>query len=120
MDARIARTLALINRRMRDRLTITDLAEKAGLSPSRFAHVFRREVGVSPGRYLHEVRMQRARALLESSFKTVTEVMEQVGCRDASHFTRDFRRYHGCSPTECRGSIWGRQPVRAVRARARA
>jgi AraC-like DNA-binding protein len=106
MDARIARTVALMNRRMRDRLTIAELADAAGLSPSRFAHLFRVVIGVAPYRYLHELRMTRARALLEGTFMTVTQVMDQVGCEDPSHFARDFRRHHGCAPRDCRASMW--------------
>ena len=108
MDSRIARTLALMNRRLRDRLTIDELAAEAGLSPSRFAHLFRLEVGVAPGRHLQELRMKRARLLLESTFMTVTQVMQRVGCHDLSHFSRDFRRHHGRSPRECRGSMLDR------------
>ena len=102
MDTRITRALDDIARRIGDPLSIAVLAAGSGLSPSRFAHLFRREVGTSPARYLHVLRMLRARALLESTFLTVKEVMVQVGCSDPSHFSRDFRRFHGIAPRECR------------------
>jgi AraC family transcriptional regulator, arabinose operon regulatory protein len=101
MDARIARTLALIDAHMDERWTIQRFAKCAGLSPSRFMHLFRRVMGVSPGQYLQERRMVRARALLEGTFLSVGEAMARVGCHDPSHFARDFRRHHGFPPSAC-------------------
>jgi transcriptional regulator GlxA family with amidase domain len=47
--------------------------------------------------------MERARVLLERTFLSVREVMAQVGFRDPSHFSRDFRRFHGIAPSAVRG-----------------
>jgi AraC-like DNA-binding protein len=110
MDARIARTLAVIDERMDEHWTIQRLAATAGLSPSRFMHLFRRATGISPGQYLQERRMVRARALLERTFISVGEAMTLVGCRDPSHFARSFKRHHGFPPSACR--VFGR-PRRA-------
>ena len=44
--------------------------------------------------------MERARTLLERTFLTVKQAMTQVGISDASHFARDYRRYHGFTPSE--------------------
>jgi AraC-like DNA-binding protein len=107
MDARITRAVEDIARRIAEPLSIAALAAGVSLSPSRFAHLFRHEVGTSPARYLHAVRMLRARALLEGTFLTVKEVMAQVGCNDPSHFSRDFRRFHGVAPRECRSLLEG-------------
>jgi AraC-like DNA-binding protein len=110
MDARIARTLALIEAHIDQQWTVPRFAAAAGLSPSRFMHVFRRVMGMSPGQYLQERRMVRARALLERTFVSVGEAMQRVGCRDPSHFARNFRRHHGFPPSACR--VFGR-PRRA-------
>ena len=110
MDARIARTLALIEAHLDERWTIQRFAASTGLSPSRFMHLFRHVMGMSPGQYLQERRMVRARALLERTFLSVGEAMTRVGCRDPSHFARDFRRHHGFPPSACR--VFGR-PRRA-------
>ena len=110
MDARIARILTAIDAQIDERWTIQRLSALAGLSPSRFIHLFRREMGMSPGQYLQEQRMVRARALLERTFVSVSEAMTRVGCRDPSHFARSFKRHHGFPPSACR--LFGR-PRRA-------
>jgi AraC-like DNA-binding protein len=102
MDTRIARALDYIDQHLDARLTIDTLSAAAGLSPSRFAHLFRHEVGTSPVQYVHTLRMLRARVLLERSSLSITEVMALVGCHDPSHFSRDFRWFHGVAPRQCR------------------
>ena len=103
MDRRIAHVIQHMETTTDAGPRIPELAALVGLSPSRFAHLFRDEVGMPPGRYLHRLRMQRARVLLERTFLSVRDVMIQVGFRDPSHFARDFRRYHGVAPSVLRG-----------------
>lgn len=102
MDTRITRALDYIDHHLDARLPIETLAAAADLSPSRFAHLFRHEVGTSPAQYVHTLRMLRARTLLERSCLSVKEVMALVGCHDPSHFSRDFRWFHGVAPRQCR------------------
>ena len=103
MDPRIARVIVHMEDSFDRGPRISDLAALVQLSTSRFAHLFRAETGVSPGRYLHTIRMQRARVLLERTFLNVRDVMLLVGFRDPSHFSRDFRRFHGIAPSAVRG-----------------
>jgi AraC-like DNA-binding protein len=53
---------------------------------------------------VHALRMIRARLLIERTCLSIKEVMVQVGCSDPSHFARDFRDFHGLSPTEWRAA----------------
>ena len=64
--------------------------------------LFIAQTGFPPVRYLQRLRLRRARLLLEGTLLSVKEVMALVGYNDASHFSRDFRRQHGASPTEFR------------------
>jgi AraC family transcriptional regulator, arabinose operon regulatory protein len=101
-DPRITWALDHLAAHLAEPLRVATLAACVNLSPSGFAHLFRREVGTSPARYLRDERMRRARLLLERTFLTVKEVMTLVGCTDASHFSRDFKRFHGVAPSELR------------------
>jgi AraC-like DNA-binding protein len=102
MDPRVTWAIAHIRQHLADPVSIPQLAAHVNLSTSRFAHLFRREVGVSPAKFLRAVRMARARLLLERTFLTVKEVMVLVGCSDPSHFSRDFREAHGMAPQHWR------------------
>jgi len=112
MDPRVAWTVDQMQRQMADSLPLAALARSVNLSVSRFAHLFRREMGISPARHLRAIRLARARVLLERSFLSVHDVMRLVGYHDPSHFARDFRRVHGTSPMSLRGASMmnSRQP----------
>src|SRR3954451_6645563 len=102
MDRRVQHAIATLDQQLATPVTVATLAADVNLSPSRFAHLFRREVGTSPARYIRAARMVRAYLLLTRTFLTVKEARALVGVNDASHFSRDFRRFHGISPNAAR------------------
>ena len=74
------------------------VAEDVNLSLSRFTHVFTDTIGVSPYHYLMNLRIARAKELLEYSALRVGEIAESVGFADPLYFSRIFRKYAGTSP----------------------
>jgi transcriptional regulator GlxA family with amidase domain len=58
------------------------------------------------GRPLHSFvkteRLDRARALLETTFLSVKQIADTVGAGDVSHFVRDFKKTFAMTPTEYR------------------
>jgi AraC family transcriptional regulator, arabinose operon regulatory protein len=112
-DFRVATAIAVMERRMAEPWRVEDLATIATLSPSRFAHLFQAETGTSPLRYLQDLRMERARCLLERTTVPVRDVMHQVGCRDLSHFSRQFSKRFGLAPRAYRRACFLR-PSSAV------
>jgi AraC family transcriptional regulator of arabinose operon len=83
-------------------VTVAELARRAGLSPSRFAHLFTEQVGVSPMRYLERQRMRLAEQLLDLTPRTVSEIARTVGFEDPLYFSSRFRAYAGVPPTAYR------------------
>lgn len=85
-------------------LSLSDLANEAGLSRSHFSRAFRRATGVPPYRWLTERRVERAKQLLHSSSLTAAEVGREVGYPSASHFGAVFTRHVGVTPGAYRRS----------------
>ena len=104
MDVRVQIAVALMREDLRRETSINRLARTVDLSPSRFQHLFKLEVGVSPARHLRQLRFEHARSLLETSLLSVKQVMAEVGIKDKSHFTREFKRAYGVTPTEYRAA----------------
>jgi transcriptional regulator GlxA family with amidase domain len=102
VDRRVAQAIERMHTALDSEISVTELARDVNLSASRFAHLFRAEVGQSPRAYLQSLRMQRAGELLDGTFLTIREVMLRVGVNDPSHFARNFRRHHGSSPRRFR------------------
>ena len=102
LDDRVRLAVDRITRDCAEPLTVEDLADAAHLSPSRLAHLFRRETGIAPMRYLERVRLERARDLLLMTRLPVAEVARQVGYDNPFYFSRLFRRFAGKPPRDYR------------------
>ena len=81
---------------------VADMARLANLSPSRFAVLYLRLLGVSPMEDLIHARVQRARALLTDERLSVREVADRTGFGSVCHFARLFRKHVGCAPRDYR------------------
>jgi AraC family transcriptional regulator, arabinose operon regulatory protein len=104
MEPRVACIIARMEEDLQRPPSITELAADVNLSASRLAHLFREETGTPPARYLHDLRLSRARVLLERTSLSINQVMNCVGLNDPSHFTRDFKRAYGMPPSHLRRS----------------
>ena len=105
MDPRIQKTIDFMREELSRRLTERELADKAGVSAQHLCHLFKNEIGETPVRYLNQLRMETARELLEAedtSSLSIKEIAARVGCRDMSHFVRDFQQRFGLSPRRYR------------------
>lgn len=98
MDVRVRRVIAEMQCHLESAVPVATLAERAGVSVSRFAHLFTAEVGISPARYLKLLRLERARQLLTTTTASVKAVALSVGIRDPSHFVRDYSAVYGETP----------------------
>jgi AraC family transcriptional regulator, arabinose operon regulatory protein len=111
MDQRIQIILMLMSDELRRAWTPTELAAVVNLSPSRLQHLFKQETGTTPARYLRALRLERAKALLETSLLSVKQIMHNVGIKDRSHFEREFKRAYGLTPAQCRATMLLARPI---------
>jgi AraC-like DNA-binding protein len=102
---RILEVMRFIRENHAVKLNVLQLARHAAMSPSHFAHRFRAVARVSPMRYLREVRLDAARARLLGSGSRVSEVAVEVGFESPAHFTREFKRRFGVSPSKSLASL---------------
>jgi AraC-like DNA-binding protein len=77
---------------------LLDLARSVGISHPKLNSCFRKAYGVTIFEYLREVRLNKARSLLESGRMNVTEAAFEVGYSSLSHFSKAFREHFGVSP----------------------
>jgi AraC-like DNA-binding protein len=92
----------VIQSRLSERLTLSDLAAPAGVSAAHLTRLFRAELGVTATDYLRRCRLERALHLLTRSEIPVKEVACEVGIPDLHAFNKAVRRGYGVSPRELR------------------
>ena len=97
-SGRLGRVLDHMREHLDQPITLGDLAALGGLSQSHFAHAFRDATGQPPHRYLIGLRMEKARALLESSKLSVLDISLRCGFESSTHFATMFHKVVGMSP----------------------
>ena len=83
-------------------ISLDQLARMLQVSPFYLSHVFSRESDFSLFTYLTNLRMRRARALLQVGTVNVTEAAHAVGYEDEGYFSKVFRKYFGVPPRDMR------------------
>jgi AraC-like DNA-binding protein len=92
---RVARDL--LHERLADPPRLSDLAAAADMGPFALLRAFRAETGLPPHAYLNQLRVRRARDLLDRGIPPA-ETAAQTGFADQAHLTRHFKRVLGVPP----------------------
>ncbi len=87
---------------LQDDLSVDALSRRAAMSPRNFARAFRAQVGATPARYIERLRVEAARASLETTHRTVKEIAADVGFGTLETMHRVFKRALGVAPAEYR------------------
>jgi len=99
---RLRRVQSLVDARLAEPLTLSDLAAAAGLSRMHFAAQFRAATGSSPHEYLLVQRIEAAKRLLIETEDSLVEIALSVGFLAQAHFTTVFKRLTGDTPARWR------------------
>lgn len=83
-------------------ISIQYIADKLGVHRSYLSSIFKDFHKISPKEYLLKVRMNRAKELLETTNQPIKIIAYSVGYPDPLHFSKAFRQYYDCSPSQYR------------------
>lgn len=97
--SRIAKAIHMLRAGLRSPLRVPDLADTAGMSLSSFHEHFKSVTGTTPLQYQKDLRLIEARALLVDQGQRVSEAALSVGYESPTHFSRDYSRKFGLSPS---------------------
>lgn len=100
----ILKSIEFINDHFSGSISVDDLAKSAGMGVSAYFKHFKSYTGVSPKRYLKELRLRQAHFFITAQQKSVSSAAYQSGYRSLSQFSRDFKAFFGCLPSEAGGS----------------
>ena len=93
-----------IMQRYHERLSMRQLARELNIGYSHFRHGFKALTGISPKQYQLHLRLRKSQDLLLNTTKTISEVADILGFDSAYHFSTQFRKRVGQSP-----SVWRKQ-----------
>src|SRR3977135_695094 len=97
LDPRVARSIAQIDTFSGGPVTAASCAAAAGLSASRFLHLFKQETGISFRAFR---AWKRARHLLHFANQdlNLAHLAQDIGYPDSTHFSHSIRRFYGLKP----------------------
>ena len=94
-----------VRQHYREKLSIADLAEVAGISVSSQERLFKKTFGLTPLMYLRKTRLNAACKLLRSTKVGLSEIPVQCGFNDQTSMTRAFRQELKITPLKYRRSF---------------
>lgn len=101
-DAPIGRAVQWLNEHYTKAAPISSAVEEAGLPERTFTRRFHLATGASPLEYVHQLRLNQARRLLESTDLSIQVVARELGYEDPSFFSRLFKREVSLTPAQYR------------------
>lgn len=96
----LRRVTDYIRQHLNGSVSLDDMASAAGLSVFHFARMFKAATGITPKQYVMRCKLERARDLLLTEDRSISEVALEVGFCDQSHLSTHFKRLYGATPKQ--------------------
>lgn len=112
----IERAAQILQQEFADAPRIGRLARLVGMNDAKLCAGFKQVFGMTISAYTRNLRMRRAKALLEESGLSIIEVALEVGYSHSSNFATAFKRYFGVTPRQARRASPRRNRPLATRA----
>ena len=104
----VQRVVLYLNANLGQRITVKNMAEKAGFSERRFRQVFELVQEIPPKQYLESLRMRMAEALLLNTSLPILSIADRLGYCSQFHFSKRFQAAYRISPTQYRKAPHGK------------
>jgi AraC-like DNA-binding protein len=84
-----------------EKISLDSIAENMYLSTFYISKIFKSETGDAPIRHLINIRLEKAREIIEEAPElSIKEVASRVGYDDVYHFSKQFKKHYGVSPSQ--------------------
>ncbi|OXM85926.1 response regulator transcription factor [Paenibacillus rigui] len=94
-----------IEEHLAEDVSLEEVAERIGLNASYFSQLFKQSTQETFVQYRTRRRIERAKKLLAQPHYRITDISGEVGYADHPHFTKTFKKYTGCLPSEYRNKL---------------
>lgn len=101
-DSVVRQAMLLIEQKLAQPDPLTDISEALGISMRQLERKFVADVGITPRDYRLQLRLTRARWMIEHTDLSVTDVGFECGFGDCSHFSRAFTSHFKVRPSSLR------------------
>lgn len=85
-----------------DTVSLQEICEKYHYSPAYLSRIIKKYTGSTFSQIITEKKMEQAEHLLNHTQRSITDIAQELGYHDASHFSTVFRKHHQQSPSQYR------------------
>ncbi len=100
-------SILFMKEHLANKITLKDISEQCGLSPSHFSMLFKAKTSRTPMDYLIHLRIQKACQLLDASNQRIKEIARMVSYDDPYYFSRIFKKTMNISPLQYQKTLKG-------------
>lgn len=104
----IARAIQFMEQNLDKKLSLNEIGDEAGYSPSYLTTLFRKKTGYSPLSYFSHLKIGKACEYLDYSKFKIKEISFRMGYTDPYYFSKDFQKKIGLSPRNYRKRVIGK------------
>lgn len=101
----ISRSISYMEQHLNRKLSLHEIADEAGYSPSYLTTLFHKKTGYSPLSYFSHLKISKACEYLDLSKMKIKEISFMMGYSDPYYFSKDFQKKMGISPRKYRNRI---------------
>lgn len=95
----VKRIITYMNENYASHISLDQIAKNMYLSSVYISKIFKEEIGESPIKYLIQIRMEKAKELLEDEdCGSIKDVSLAIGYEDVYYFSKLFKKYYGIAP----------------------
>lgn len=102
LNTNLISVIDYINTNLACDLTLKQLSSLLSFHPNYFIRYFKGQLGIPPIEYIYELRISKAKKLLQSSNTSIRIIGNNVGFKSLAYFSRAFKERTGFSPSEYR------------------
>ena len=99
------RAVYYMEKNLQKKLTLRQISEEAGYSPTYFTTLFKKETNYPPMSYFIHLKILKACEFLDYTKLKIKEISFRLGYSDPYYFTRDFKKKMGMPPRQYRNRI---------------
>lgn len=91
------------------KIKVKEVAEELYVNPAYLGQLFKKETGVNFRYYLNQIRLKKAREMLQRTDLCIYQIAQKVGYSNTDYFIKKFKESEGCTPVEYRKKTSNKQ-----------
>lgn len=107
----VEQALGILQSHVFSQISLGNVCDQLKITEEYLIRLFKRHMNMTPMRYLNNLKMETATSLLLNSDLSVKEISWKLGFSSQYHFSRNFKAYSGCTPTDYRANYFLNNPT---------